>query len=378
MLLANAFTNDARVYNEATSLIKAGHDVTIIAWDRTRDNPPRQTVEGMEVVRLRTGLSLRYGFVSWLWNMSSLLLWQRQAYRQALALNRGRRFDVLHCHDLDTLSIGARLKRKLGAPLIYDAHEIYGHMMARSVPGLIANMLYWQERRLVSKADRLVNVAESQRPYFESITDKPITIVMNCKPLQSLEYQPPERGESMTVLYIGSLVKSRMVMGLVAAARDLPGVRCLIGGIGRPGDVQALKDECARTSNVTFLGRVPLDEVIPMTMKADVVFCMFDPRDPNNVTGSPNKLFEAMVCGRPIICTRGVHSGELAEREKMGLAVEYTEQALREVIIKLRDDPGLRDRLGRNALAAAVREYNWERQEERLLKLYESLRVNSE
>jgi len=121
---------------------------------------------------------------------------------------------------------------------------------------------------------------------------------------------------------------------------------------------------------------VPLDEVIPMTMKADAVFCMFDPGDPMHLIGSPNKLFEAMACGRPIICTRGTHSGDLTEQEDVGLAVEYTEQALREAIISLRDDPALRERLGRNGLKAAITKYDWEREEAKLLALYRELVIS--
>jgi glycosyltransferase involved in cell wall biosynthesis len=89
--------------------------------------------------------------------------------------------------------------------------------------------------------------------------------------------------------------------------------------------------------------------------------------------GMPNKLFEAMVCGRPIICTKGTYSGELTEVEGIGLAVRYDEQALREAIIRLRDDSDLREKLGRNALKAAIVKYNWQKQEEKLLALYQSL-----
>jgi len=373
MFLSNPFTNDARVYNEATSLLRGGHEVTVIAWDRERAHPPRQDWDGIDVVRLRTRLlPRRYRYGSALWVGLNLMLWQRQAYRAALRLNSEEPFDVVHCHDLDTLSIGARLKRKLKVPLVYDAHEIYGYIAAASLPGLLVRILFGLEKRLVRSADRIINVCEPQRRYFERITDRPVTIIMNCKPLQGLEYRAPD-SEEFTVLYIGVLYAGRALRMLVQVVRRLPGVRCLIGGTGHPGYVAGLREECAEAANVTFLGRVPFDEVIPMTGKADVVFCMFDPADPNNQIGMPNKLFEAMVCGRPIICTKGIYSGEITEQEEVGLAVEYNEEALREAIIRLRDDPALRESLGRNALAAAIREYNWERQEEKLLELYGSL-----
>jgi glycosyltransferase involved in cell wall biosynthesis len=373
MFVSNPFTSDPRVYNEAKSLIQAGYEVTVVAWDREKQNLPRQSWDGIEVVRLRTKLlPKRYRFGSPLWVGFNLILWQRQAYRQALALNKENPLDVIHCHDLDTLAIGTRLKRKLGLPLIYDAHEIYGYMMTRTFPRRIANIFLWLEKRLIGKVDKIINVCEPQKRYFENITDKPISVIMNCKPLQSLEYQPPDN-ENFTLLYIGGLWKTRMILELVAAVKELPGVRCLIGGFGQPGYVQAVKEECSRVPNVTFLGRVPFDEVIPMTKKADCVFLMISPEELNSRLGLGNKQFEAMVCGRPIICTKGTYSGEVTEQEEVGLAVEYAEEALKEAITKLRDNPELRERLGRNALKAAVTKYNWQKQEEKLLELYRSL-----
>jgi glycosyltransferase involved in cell wall biosynthesis len=374
MFVSNAFVSDPRVYGEAKSLIQAGYEVTVIAWDRERQNPPRQNWDGIEVIRLSTRLlpkGQRFG--SPLWVGLNLLLWQRHGYRQALALNKEKHFDIIHCHDFDTLTIGTWLKRKLGLPLIYDAHEIYGYIMTRIFPRWIANIFLWLEKRSIGRVDKIINVCEPQRRYFDSITNKPISIIMNCKPLQSMEYQPPSNEGDFTLLYIGSLHQGRAVPMLVQAVKELPGVQCLIGGIGQPGYVQALKEECSGTSNVTFLGRVPFDQVIPMTIKADCVFLMVNPEDLNNRIGLGNKQFEAMVCGRPIICTRGTYSGELTEQEGVGLAVEYNHQALKEAIIKLRDNPGLRERLGRNALKAAINKYNWQKQEEKLIELYKSL-----
>jgi glycosyltransferase involved in cell wall biosynthesis len=373
MFLANPFTNDARVYNEARSLVGAGNRVTVIAWDREGGNQARQPWDGIDVIRLKTRLPARHGPLSWLSNGLRLLLWQRQAYGQALALNRAARLDVIHCHDLDTLPAGVRLKRRLGLPLVYDAHEIYGYMIAGAVPGWIAGILLWLEERLVKRVDRIITISKGRKIYLVGITDKPISIIMNCKPLQSSEYQPPESTGELTILYVGVLYEERAIPMLIRAVKDVPGVRCLIGGIGDPAYVEAIREQCSRTSNVSFLGKVPLEEVIPMTKKADCVFWMLASENINNITGLGNKQFEAMVCGRPIICTKGTYSGEFTEQEEVGLAVEHKEEALRQAIVKLRDDPALREKLGRNALKAAITKYNWGNEEAKLLALYRGL-----
>ena len=375
MFVSNPFTNDPRVYNEAKSLVNAGYEVAVIARDWRRQNPPRENWDGIEVIRVTSFLSPWGGFGRSLWNGIALLLWQWQAYRQALTLRKRGGLDIIHCHDFDTLLIGVRLKRKLRLPLIYDAHEIYGYMMLRTLPRWVANGSFWLEKRLVLYVDHIINVVEPQKSYFNGITEKPVSIIMNCKPLQGLEYEPPADEEVFAILYIGVLHQGRAVSMLVDAVAELPGVRCIIGGMGPVEYVREIEEKCDAVSNAEFVGRVAFDEVIPMTKMASAVFMMVNPQDLNNRIGLGNKQFEAMVCGRPIICTKGTYSGQLTEQEEVGLSVEYDKEALKQAIIRLRDDSELREKLGRNALRAAIAKYNWQRQEEKLLDVYRSVKL---
>jgi glycosyltransferase involved in cell wall biosynthesis len=370
MFVSNPFTNDPRVYNEARSLVQAGHQVTVIAWDREKQNPRRQALDGIEIVRVRTWLSPRLGLGTPPWHALHLLLWQQRAYHQALELNKETAFNVIHCHFFDTLSLGARLKRELGLSLVYDARDIYGYMMQATFPRWIANVFLRLEKRLIAKANRIIAVNNPMKRYFEGITDKPISVIMNCKPLQSLEYQPPGSTDRFTLLYIGTLHKIRGLSQLTHVVKELPNVHCVIGGVGQPNYVEALRQECAKSQNISFMGKVPVDEVLPLTEKADAIFSVFDPSNPNSNIATPNKLFEAMVCGRPIICTKETYCAEVVEQEQIGLTVDCKEEDIKQAIIKLRDDRELRERLGRNALRAAITKYNWQKEERKLLELY--------
>lgn len=373
MFVSNAFTNDPRVYNEAKSLINAGHEVTVIAWDREKRNISEETWDGIHVVRLQTKINTSHASFDWLWVGLGLLLWQRKAFKLALRLHKKNAFDVIHCHDFDTLPIGIRLKKALSMPLIYDAHEIYGYMISAILPGFITSVFLWMERRLLKHADQIINVSGPQKKYYSSITKTPVTLVMNCKSLVSSEYQPADNQGIFTMLYIGGIHPGRPILMLIQAVKDLENVKCLIGGVGHPSYVNRIKEQCTETSNVIFLGKVPFNEVLSLTKEADCIFFMLNPDDPNNAIGLGNKVFEAMVCGKPVICTKGIHSGNFVEKEKVGLSVSCSQEALREAIISLRDDNKLVEQLGRNALQAAIREYNWGKQEEKLLNIYSNL-----
>ena len=364
MVLANPFTHDPRVYNEAKSLIKAGNNVTVIGWDKGKQNPPHETVDGINVFR-----SYNTKFMKILpYDIFRLHFWWKKGYKDALKIFREKPFDAVHCHDLDTLPIGIKLKKKLGVPLIYDAHEIWGYMVARDLPKIWANYYLWKEKHIIKHVDRIITVNKPLKGYFENISSNPITIVMNCKPLQEAEYIPPNN-DNFTLLYLGSLARPRFLLELADVVEELPDIKCIIGGRGKSEYVNDLKQKCSTISNVDFIGHIPMDEVIPMTKKADVVVCMTSPRDPNNSRATANKQFEAMVCGRPIICTKYTYPGEFTVKHNCGVIAEYTEEGLKKAIFQLKNDPGLCEKLGRTALDLAINKYNWTKQEEKLLNI---------
>lgn len=389
MPLMYPFDPDPRVYNEAQSLIHHGHEVTVMAWDKEpkefagfknwrhriyykKDkswwHPIKEDFDGIHVIRLRNTRLMQ--FIPY--NIMRLSFWWNVGYKKALNIYKDNPFDVVHCHDFDTLPIGVKIKKKLDMPLIYDAHEIWGYMVARDLPQWWANYYLRKEKHIINNVDRIITVNEPLKKYFSMITEKPITIIMNCKPLQETSYASPKNNK-FTLLYIGKLGKPRFILELVNVVESLPDVNCIIGGIGNPDYLNELKNKCSKVENVNFIGKVPMDDVLPMTKRADVVICMTSPDDPNNSRALANKQFEAMVCGRPIICTKDTYPGEFTEKEKCGITAYYTEEDLKKAIINLRDNPKLRKELGQNALNAAIKTYNWEKQEENLINAYRGL-----
>lgn len=352
---------------EAKTLVKNGYSVTVLAWDRKKRETPFEEKDGIKVIRVyntRFMDILKYDILR-------LHFWWKMGIKRALELYSERPFDVIHAHDLDTLPIGVALKKKLGLPLIYDAHEIWGYMIARDFPKIVSNYYLFKEKYLLKYVDRIITVNQPLKEYFQSITDKPIDIIMNAKPLISTKYEPPQN-DVFTLIYMGSLNKSRFLIETVEIVRGLKNVRLIIGGIGKKEYSDKLKEECEKSSNIEFIGRVPMDEVLVRTKQADAVLFVLNPNNINNKNSLGNKVFEAMVCGRPVIVARGTYAGEFVEKENIGLVVDYNKKSLKRGIIKLRDDLRHREKLGRNALKAAIEKYNWEAQSRKLVRVYES------
>ncbi|VVB60899.1 Glycosyltransferase Family 4 [uncultured archaeon] len=100
MILSNPFIVDPRVYKEAKSLSDAGHELTVVFWDRHAEYSSDEKIHGVRVIGIRNN-----GLMKVLpHDLFRNPLWWRKAFKKALKLYKnGCRFDVVHCHDLDTL-----------------------------------------------------------------------------------------------------------------------------------------------------------------------------------------------------------------------------------------------------------------------------------
>jgi len=339
----------------------------MIGWDRTGRGPPRKTWDGFDLHLVRSTGVMR----ALTQDLFRNPVWWRRAYRIARRMD----VDVIHCHDLDTLPIGVRLKKAMGRPLVYDCHEVFGYMIEADMPRIVVDYTFRLERRLAPQADRVIAVNEMVKEYVDRITGGNAVVVRNCHEKVLDEYvQPP--AQPFTILYLGTLHPSRFIMPAIEAMDELPEARLVIGGSKQLTDV--VRRACAAHANTDFIGMVPAEEVFPRTIASHVVLSMFDPRQRINRVGLPNKIFEAMAAGRPVLVSAGLPMASLVEREGCGLAVPYSRAGFVNAVQRLQRDPDLTERLGRNGLAAAKREYNWAMESQKLVALYEDLERTAE
>lgn len=366
MLLSNAYTRDGRVRREVRSLVAAGWRVTVIAWDRAADHPAEERLDGARIVRVRS--------TSWMrlrrYDILRLGAWNRLAAKVARALHKDDPFTRVHAHDLDTLGAGLALKRSFGVPLVYDAHEIWGYMIAKDLPRPVVDHFLRKERRLVRHVDHVLTVSPPIREHLARHTSAPIDLVMNAKPTQVDEYVPPE-GDTFRTIYVGILNPTRKILELIEALGGVKGIELTVAGLGPAAYVARVEAAAALHGNVSFIGPVANETVLGRTLASDLVACLFDPHDPLTRIGMPNKVFEAMATGRPTLATSGTYLGRFVEEHEVGLASAPVPEAIRDAVCRLRDDPARQSMLGRNALARAQGEYGWPAQETRLLAAHE-------
>ena len=372
MTVSNAYTHDPRVRREAEALVQAGHKVNVIAWDETGEFPEREIISGVCITRIRNTLFMNLARLG----LIKLILWRREALKMLMHSEGSwlHGVNAIHCHDLSSLPIGVKFKNINGKiPLIYDAHEIWGYMVSFKMP-------WWKryikmEKRLVQSVDVMLTVSEPLHDYFEKffgnenypdLCQKPIFIIKNCKEYNGESYhEPTER--TFTLFYAGGLSEQRQILEMIDAVGNIEGLRFIVAGSGTRKYNQKIYNHCSKVFNAFFIGKIPPEQVIPMTKECHAT--IFLGNETLNMTmGLPNKLFESMVSGRPFISTRGTYRAEYSVKRGFGVPVSDTKELVIE-LKKLIADPERCRQMGMNAIECA-KEENWENEKKKLITIY--------
>jgi glycosyltransferase involved in cell wall biosynthesis len=281
------------------------------------------------------------------------------------------------------IPIALDLGRRHHGRVVYDARDIYvdAANLAR-MPRTLRVLIGRAERRWARRADRVITV---NRPYAEVMAhrwavDLPL-IVMNC----AYRTDPPEPRprrfhEALglapgvrVVLYQGGFSRDRGIEQLIAAIPSIPdAVLALLGYGVLQAELEAIAADPANGGRVRVLPAVPPTELLDWVASADVVAMPIQPTTLNHRYTTPNKLFEAMAVGVPVVASDLPGMAPTVREVDAGLLVDPTDPtAIAAACRTLLDEaPEVAAERRRRILAAAHATYNWEEQMARLLDEY--------
>jgi glycosyltransferase involved in cell wall biosynthesis len=373
MLLTNAYDPDPRVRQEALALTAMGCRVRLLAWDRDLKSPATQNMEGVEVERVFLRSSHGRG--------ANQLFFYAGLYLRMLWRGIRTSFDAVHCHDLDTLPLGFILGKVKRKPIVYDAHESFSDMLEGSVPPAIQRGLVLLENFLIRRIDLLITVGEKLRRHFAERGARRSVVVGNWKRLgdfsrtdeQNQEVRDRLRipGGALTIVCITQLLKDRKLGELLQAAEQSPDVYVIIGGKGV--FEQRVVEAAASNPRIRFVGFASGKQIADYTCAADLVYYGFDPDNPNARFSAPNKLYEALAAGRPLITGNFGEIAEVVRRAECGIVLpEYSATEIQKAFAALAD-PKVYRSMATNAAQCGRTSLNWEKGEAVLYAEYDGL-----
>lgn len=290
------------------------------------------------------------------------------------------RYDILIANDLDTLLPNFLVSGLKNKKLIYDSHEYF-----TGVPELngrpIVKWIWRQiERNIFPHLEHLLTVSESIADKYESIYKIRPLVVRNCA-RNSDSIVPHDRKEFETgnenlilILQGAGINMDRGAEELIEAVSQTDNVTLFIVG---SGDVlQKLKFSVNypdMEQYVKFIAKVPWDEMMKFTKMADAGLSLDKDTSLNYRYSLPNKLFDYLSAGLPVIAGNLPEVRRIVEAYDCGLIIpEITPSEISRAINELRDNPELRKRLKQNS-ARAFAELNWKNEQEKVISFYHKI-----
>jgi glycosyltransferase involved in cell wall biosynthesis len=399
MALYGTLTNDSRVIREAETLARAGHTVTVYclageappdAAFRSVAGVPRASVlpDGSSPFLSRGSARLPRRVLartSWMAGYArTITSWGRWALRQAGDV------DVWHVHDLTGLLaiapfVGSQCR------LVYDSHEIFMETgTARRLPTIFRRLLSRLERTLCRRAAALVTVNEDQADVLNRrLSPRQTIVVRNCPP----RWQPPTAPElrlreavgigpdDPLVLYHGIFVRDRGFEELAEAILEpgLERVHVAFLGFGQERDVvDRLQSDPRFGGRIHVLEAVAPSVLLDWVTGADIDAVVLQPSTLNHWLGTPNKLWESLTAGVPVVVSDFPAMRRIVLDDPAGPLGEVCEPAdpasiataIRTILaMPAADRLALRQRCNQ----VAESRWNWETESARLLDLYAGL-----
>lgn len=353
---------DPTVNRIAKALANSRYDVELLLWAR----------EGAGHIELKDGYSIYNFGLKAPYYKPSLLFYIPIWWLCEFFFLVTSKPNIIHACDLDTLLPAILASKITGAKVCYTIYDFYADILPKQVPSIIKRLVAFVEKTSLRFVDTLFLVDRARFEQIRGAKVKKVEYIVNSpedflKPKLDIEAH-----SSLSMFYAGYLDKSRGLEELMNGIKDLENITLTIAGSGE--EEVYIKAISKRMTNLQFIGQISYQEVIKRELDADILFAFYNPKLSSNKYASPNKLFEAMMCAKPIIVNEGTTAGKIVANHRCGLIIPYGDiKAIKAAVINLRDSPFLRQWLGWNGRRAYEEYYSWGIMKSRLVSAYKEL-----
>lgn len=354
----NDLVSDQRVHRIASALQAEGHQVSLIG--RLLPTSPALSDRPYQTKRMKLRFTQgKFFYLEYNWRLFWVLLRSKN--------------EIMVANDLDTLLANYLAAKLKGARLVYDTHEYF-----TEVPELIhrprtRNIWLRLEKWLFPKLKTVYTVNSSIAEIYKEKYGVEVRVIKNVPLRQKISQSLSKEN---VLIYQGALNLGRGIQLMIDAMEYLPDcVLWIFGG----GDLeQELKEHAAAKAwknRVIFHGRYPFEQLFERTCQAKLGFSLEEDLGANYHFASPNKVYDYIQAGVPVLVSDLPEMRRTAEAFGVGEVLDDEERNPKKlaarVVGMLANEEKYQSYVQNCMLAAA--ELNWEKEKKKLLSLYEKV-----
>lgn len=289
------------------------------------------------------------------------------------------RTDILHAHDLWVLPAAALLAICKRKHLIYDAHEYYAGLEVFNRHPVRGRLWMMVEKLLIRYVTVMFTVSEplarKYRERYPNIRDCGVIRNLPVWEMPSKEKAAPfPRPFTNMLVYHGYLQPGRGLVNLIHAVAQLEDTGLVIIGSGELLEyLVMLIDQLNLRAKVLIKNYIDMEMLISTSAQADIGVVLFEKTSVNYSYALPNKFFEYIMAGLPVLTSDIETLSGYVQKYDLGRTVDPSDPRLiSKTILEMTGDPEALQKWRKNAHKASE-DLNWDREAEKLLKIYEKL-----
>lgn len=348
--------SDVRIAKTCGTLAKLGHDVHFIGWSRRPDVSKSTEVPG----------TTRHVVDCPVPNLGSTFKGQIVFTRHAISTLWRLQPDVVHAVNEDNILRIGWLKGLAYKRLICDVfdsqvdRQSHRSWPVRAAVSVLVNGTRWWCNQLIATDDVRFDTFGWAR--------KKTTVIGNYPPDPGPELASQFPTGCPKVFVSGTLARDRGTEQILLAAEQVPDLKIIAAGWAAD-DYSA--NVFLKHPRVEFLGHVTPQQSLEIAASCDALLAMYAPTCRNHILASPNKIYDALSVGRPVIINSEALVSQWVVNNNAGFACPYSDSASLGVFLQ-----SLISRRSQLATYAAharqlfLSGYSWEAMEDRLAALY--------
>jgi glycosyltransferase involved in cell wall biosynthesis len=363
--------DDPRILKELSSLKKENYSFKFLSWNYGNIQLATTMRSAGKTINLTSGsivsnifaknVFIRYFFLPiwWLFIFKNLLVEEWDLAH------------VINFHSIPPTIIAGKLKKK---PVIYEIEDTWFDQI--NLPSFLRLFFISIDRLQMRLSAAVILIDEFQQYEFGSIPNK-LTIPIYDSAIDiknDAETVDHSIRKELVLFYAGEISKYRRLNldKIFEAVKATSNTKIIFAG---KGEVTILTEWAKKSPDkVKFLGNLPYLEVLKCSYHSDLLFVLRDSKLPIYKYICGSKIFEAMMCARPILVSKGTSTAIKVNQEKMGLVVDPNNfLEICKALSFFKENPDKCKIMGKNARKAYDKIYGWHIMGDRLITLYNQI-----
>ena len=321
-LRSNEIEYDPRLQKYIGFLNKKQINYLVIGWDRESSG---KLVKNIIFYRKKTGYNLgRKAILSRIYFMWFLFL---------NLIKMKDKYSIIHACDFDTVIPALIIKYIYKKRVIFDIFDWYSDTIYTG--NLIINKIISILEFISYKLSDYIIICEEERKKQIKYYHRNIYILPNIPDIYLNEYKFKKKtnNSQIVISYVGGFYKDRNIEILLSVVSKINNINLKIAGYGDKELEAACLEYSKKYSNIEYYGKVKYNIALEIMSQSDLIYAMYCKKNKNHIYAAPNKFYESLLLGVPIITTEGTIVGEKVKKYNTGFVIgeEYTDT---EILLK--------------------------------------------